>query len=94
MNTTTTKKTPPSDYFAEVLSRLTPAAARCDVALHVRTAAGAMVNNFREGRDASLKERIAYLNRKMTERRVGRWQSVTLASLFPADAKMIAALKL
>lgn len=81
------------EYFAVLESRLTPEAAKCDVGLYVRECGGPFVNNFREGRSLTIKQRIKWLLGKMTERRIGRWESVTLATLFPADYAMILAAK-
>ena len=76
-------------FFDNLLSRLTPEAQKCDVGLYVRECAGPFVNNFREGRTLTIRERLKWLTGKMNERRLGRWESTTLAKLFSCDAKTI-----
>jgi hypothetical protein len=75
--------------FLPLLETLSPEAQRCDFGLYVRDAASPMVNNFTEGRFATMKERKARLIRQLTEKRSGRWESVTLAGLFPQDFQLL-----
>jgi hypothetical protein len=77
------------NYFAALLASLTPEAQKCDVGLYVRECGGAFVNNFHEGRTLNVRERLQWLAGKMNERRLGRWESVTLAGLFPDDMAII-----
>jgi hypothetical protein len=79
----------PRAFFDALELRISEAARKCDVGLHVRACGGAFVNNYREGRSLTIGERLQWLAGKMTERRLGRWESVTLASLFPEDAAIV-----
>ena len=76
-------------YFTALLAELSPEARACDVGIAVLKASGPFVNNFRDGRELTIPERRKWLIGKMNERRIGRWESVTLAKLFPADMAII-----
>ena len=76
------------EFFAALLETLSPEAQKCDVGLYVREAGGAFVNNFTEGRELTIRERLNWITSKMNERRIG---GVTLAGLFPKDAQAILA---
>lgn len=82
-------KTTPRQHFADLLERLSPEAQKCDIGLYVKEAAGAFVNDFREGRTLTIKERHQWLHDRLHESRGGRWEPVTLARLFPDDARTI-----
>ena len=75
----------PRQHFTELLAKLTPEAQRCDVGFYLRHVAGPCVNNFKEGRTATIKERHNWLAERMHE---SRW-STTLAKQFPTDAQTI-----
>ena len=75
--------------FLPLLEKLSPKARCCDFGLYVREAASPMVNNFTEGRFATMKERKQRLLSQLTEKRGGRWEPVTLAGLFPQDFQLL-----
>ena len=79
----------PSEFFSALLAKLSREAQKCDIGLYVKECGGAFVNNFREGKTLTIKQRLKWLNKKMNEKRVGRWESVTLAGMFPKDAAII-----
>ncbi len=70
------------DFFRSLFDKLSYTAQQNDIGYYVNLCAGAFVNNFREGRDLTIKERVGYLYRKMNE---SRGYLITLAKLFPAD---------
>lgn len=78
------------EFFEKLLSQLSAEAQKCDIGWFITNhITGACVNNFREGRIATIKERLDWLKGKMTERRGGRFEPVTLAQQFPADWEII-----
>ncbi len=79
-------------YFENLLEKLSPEAQRSSVGFYVKEVALSCVNNFQEGRISSIPERLEYLKSKMSAKRGGRWEPITLAELFPEDWKIISKL--
>ncbi len=79
-------------FFTGLFSRLSPAAQRCDVGLFVLNMSGACVDNFRNGKESTTRDRAAWLLAKLNECR-GYSNALnarcTLALLFPADYTLI-----
>ncbi len=82
------------EFFENLVTQLSPEAQKCDIGWFIRNhITHACVNNYRKGRISTIKERLEWLKDRMTERRVGRFESTTLAKLFPKDWEIIRKLK-
>lgn len=80
----------PREFFGELYNSLSLEAKKSDVGFYVQKCQGAFVNNFREGWELTIRERLDYLRNEMTEKRNG---NTSLSTLFPGDWKIIQSIK-